>query len=141
MKKKWLICFIVFWQCSGCAVTHNKPSSFTAVPVLQNQPSPTNSLDTFNWDFGTIPEGTVVRHQFSFVNKTAQPLTIKDVTTSCGCTASSIKNKNLAPGQQTIIEVTFDSKGYKGPTTQFVYVNTDDPNNPLYRFSIKGFVQ
>lgn len=97
--------------------------------------------DSFGWDFGVIKEGSVAKHKFVYKNKTERILTITGVTTSCGCATSEIKNKTLKPQETTEIEVQFNSKGYSGSVTQFVYVNTDDPKMPSEMFTITAFVQ
>lgn len=99
------------------------------------------TLDPDTWDFGFIQKDEIVTHDFEIKNNLPGTLTIKDVTTSCGCTASSARKKTLAPGESTQVKVEFNSKGFKGETSQFVYVNTDDPLNPILKFTIKAFVQ
>jgi len=97
--------------------------------------------DPYVWDFGSINKDEIVKHDFEIKNNLDKILTIKDISTSCGCTASSAKKKNLAPGESTQITVEFNSKGYQGQTAQFVYVNTNDPANPILKYTIKVFVQ
>jgi uncharacterized cupredoxin-like copper-binding protein len=95
----------------------------------------------FVWDFGKVQEKTTSLHEFIFKNQGTKRLFIKEITTSCGCTVSSVKKKDLAPGEETAITVKFDSKGYNGATKQFIYVHTDDPANPVVRFVIKADVE
>ncbi len=99
------------------------------------------TLDPNTWDFGFIKKDEIVTHDFEIKNNLPGALTIKDVTTSCGCTVSAVRKKALTPGESTQVTVQFNSKGYKGETSQFVYVNTDDPLNPILKFTIKAFVQ
>jgi hypothetical protein len=98
------------------------------------------SADIYTWDFGAVEEGEVLTHAFILQNESAKTLTIKDVTTSCGCTASEVKKKILASRETTSIGVKFNSQGYSGPVKQFVYINTDDLDNPLIRYIIKADV-
>ncbi|MDD5347732.1 MAG: DUF1573 domain-containing protein [Candidatus Omnitrophica bacterium] len=134
MQRACAIIVVCFVACAGCA-SGPRRGPVPAAAVTGRQ------IDAFTWDFGIIPKDTVVGHMFRLDNGTARTLTIKNVTTSCGCTASKAKNNRLAPGESTAIEVTFNSKGYKQETTQFVYVTTDDPENPLIKFTIKAFVE
>jgi GTPase len=89
-------------------------------------------------DFGVIKPGMVVSHAFIIQNDSKGVLHIKDITTSCGCTVSEVKNKILEPGESTYLNVKFDSKGYFGPVEQFVYVQTDSLEESLIRFIIKA---
>lgn len=111
------------------------------VNALRAEIQPPAADDQFTWDFGKVREGTTSLHEFIFKNQGTKQLNIGEITTSCGCTVSSIKKKNLAPGEETAISVKFDSKGYAGQTKQFVYVHTDDPANPVVKYVIKADVE
>lgn len=92
------------------------------------------------WDFGQVKEGDVVGHVFIVTNTTDKTFHINSVNTSCGCTASEIKKKELRPGESTELEVKFNSKGYHGDISQHVYVNTDGIEQPVIKFTIKAEV-
>jgi len=98
------------------------------------------SLDPYTWDFGDVSPEDVLQHTFILTNESSVVLNIKQVNTSCGCTASEVKKKQLQPGESTDINVTFKAKGYKGAAQQFVYVNTDSLDNPVIRYIIKANV-
>jgi len=104
-------------------------------------PESKKAIDPYTWDFGYISKDVVVKHEFEIKNNLNRVLNIKDVSTSCGCTASEAKKKVLEPGEGTQIIVEFNSKGYSGNASQFVYVSTDDPDNPILKYTIKAFVQ
>lgn len=93
------------------------------------------------YNFGRVREGKVLKHRFRLKNDTGKPLRITDVNTSCGCTASKVKKKKLAPDEETAIDVAFKTKGYYGPTKQFVYVHTDDNYKPVVTFIVKANVE
>ena len=96
--------------------------------------------DQYLWDFGSVKENAILKHEFILKNNTSQILTVQNVSTSCGCTASEVKQKILSPGESTTIEVSFNTKGYKGPVEQYVYVNTDNLDNPVLKYIIKAQV-
>lgn len=104
------------------------------------QPNNPVISDSYSWDFGRVKEGEVLRHAFVLKNDSQKVLNIKDVNTSCGCTVSKVAKRTLSPGEETSIEVTFQTKGYLGATQQFVYVHTDNLDKPLLRFIIKANV-
>jgi len=99
-----------------------------------------NIINPYFWDFGQVKEGEVLQHSFTLRNDSARTLNINNITTSCGCTTATIQKNILSPGETTFLEVSFDTKGYSGPTQQFVYVNTDNLDNPILTFIIKGEV-
>jgi len=92
------------------------------------------------WDFGKVRQSEIVKHDFMFQNNTPKTLKITAINTSCGCTASQADKKALKPGESTIINVTFDSKGYSGKVRQLVYVNTDNPDIEVTSFIINAEV-
>jgi hypothetical protein len=120
---------------------------FLYFPVAACFPQPQNitgksEVDeaSLTWDFGKVKAGEILKHDFVFKNDTSKTLKLKEVHTSCGCTASEVKKKELLPGEEALIEVKFNSKGYSGPVKQFVYVNTDNLDNPVTRYIIKADV-
>lgn len=98
-------------------------------------------VDPNQWDFGQIKEGAVLKHEFILKNETSDILEINNIHTSCGCTVSESAKKSLLPQGSTVITVSFNSKGYSGPVTQFVYVNTDNADMAIIKFTIKADVQ
>ena len=115
--------------------------SFAEPPVKPALPPASVAFENAGqWDFGTITEGQTVTHEFVIKNKSDKILKITNVNSSCGCTASQAKKKELAPGESTTIEVAFNSSGYNGWAQQFIFVNTDDLQNPFLRYIIRANV-
>jgi hypothetical protein len=129
MIKMIMIFIFLFLPLQGC---YSQNQANTASEAQTN--------DQYVWDFGQVRAGDIAKHTFIFKNETNEILTIKNVSTSCGCTASEVKKKVLQPGESTEIEVRFNSKKYSGPVKQYVYVNTDDPVSPVVKFTIKADV-
>jgi hypothetical protein len=100
--------------------------------------SEAQTQDPYSWDFGQVEKGALLKHVFELKNESQRTLNIKEVTTSCGCTVSKVRKKTLLPKETTFIEVSFNTRGYSGPTQQYIYVNTDDLDNPFIRFIIKA---
>jgi len=139
---------VMSFMMSGCALKTAGKTVPSVLPVSETEaksapPAQTpvsNPSDSFVWDFGQIKQGTEVNHVFTITNESQQPIKIKDINTSCGCTASDVKKKDLAPGESTEIGVTFKSSGYSGPVQQFVYVHTDKPEDSILKLTIKAEV-
>ncbi len=110
------------------------------VPVISKEAKDAQKPDPFTWDFGQVTQGEVAKHEFSLKNETSKVLNIKDVTTTCGCTGSEVKKKTLSPGEATVLEVKFNSKGYMGDVQRQIFVNTDNLDNPVLKFTIKAHV-
>jgi Protein of unknown function (DUF1573) len=65
-------------------------------------------------DFGPVPRGAVVRHNFVMTNKYAESLTILDVRASCGCTSGRASSTTVAAGQTINIEAQMDTRNFVG---------------------------
>lgn len=80
-------------------------------------------------DFGKVKQGSVLTHEFVFKNEGDAPLVIDRVETSCGCTAALVTEKRILPGREGRIKATFDTRGYSGRLTRYLYVVTNEPGN------------
>lgn len=76
-------------------------------------------------DFGTIDEGDVVTHVFTFTNTGDNPLILDRCKGSCGCTVPQCPKEPIAPGATGEIEVKFNSKGKKNKQTKTVTINAN----------------
>jgi len=92
-----------------------------------------------SYTYDTIKQGDVIEYNFKFKNIGERPLTIKDVTGSCGCTIGSYPFLDIASKEESAIKARFDSKGKIGPqfTTITVYSNANPKGDVL---SLKGVV-
>lgn len=81
-------------------------------------------------DFGIVKEGSVVSYTFKFANKGKSFLKIKDIKTSCGCTAALISSKEIAPGNEGTLKVDLDTKNRQGRMSRTITVVSNDPEEP-----------
>jgi hypothetical protein len=82
------------------------------------------------FDFGQVSEGQIVEHTFKFSNSGNAVLNIKDIKTSCGCTAAMVSEKVIKPGESGSIKVELDTKSRAGKMSRTVTVVSNDQNNP-----------
>lgn len=73
-------------------------------------------------DFGTSYEGDKLEYTFVFQNIGKKPLSIANVLTTCGCTASKWTKKVILPNEKGEILVRFDTKGKDGQQTKIITV-------------------
>ncbi len=130
---------LVSFSLCGCAARKAVTSAARASAFVPDGGQESRS-DSLSYDFGGIREGEVAEHAFLIQNEGDKKLTITGTVASCGCTSSSVRKNALAPGEETFLDVKFDSKGYSGAITQFIYVNTDDVDNTGRKFIIKAVV-
>jgi hypothetical protein len=91
-------------------------------------------------DFGRVDEGAVLTHVFEFGNTGNSTLIIKKVRTSCGCAAALVSEKQIPAGGKGEISVTFKTRGYEGHQTKYVYVESNDPDQPIMQLSVVAAV-
>src|SRR5881396_527262 len=73
---------------------------------------------------------------FIYQNKGDKPIAIKNVTTSCGCTAASAK-QSAAPGEKGEVTATFKIGDRIGLQQKAITVVTDDPTKPTTTLTLK----
>ncbi len=94
----------------------NNTSATTPTPVVEKPegPLPVISFEKTLHDFGTIKDGDVVEHIFSFVNEGEIPLIISDAKATCGCTVPEWPREPIPVGEKGDIKVRFSSKNRVG---------------------------
>ncbi len=92
-------------------------------------------------DFGRTKAGEVLSHEFVFTNEGDATLLIKKVTTSCGCTAALVSEDKLAPGKQGKIEVKFDTRGYGGRVSKYIFVDSNDPARSRVQLEVTADIE
>ncbi len=111
----------------------------TAAATKPEGPIPSLEWGDTEWDFGTINEGDVVEHIYTFVNNGQAPLIIESAKPSCGCTVPSFSKEPIPVGGTGEIVVKFDSKGKPNIQTKTVTITANTwPKVSTLRF--KTFV-
>lgn len=92
------------------------------------------------FEFGERDSEEKVTHEFVVKNAGDESLQITDVKTTCGCTVAKPEVNTLAPGEETKVTVTFNTKGKQGVQNKKITVLTNDPATPQYYLELKGTV-
>jgi uncharacterized cupredoxin-like copper-binding protein len=92
-------------------------------------------------DFGKVKEGGKVNYTFTFENKGTASLQIKDVKTSCGCTAAVVNESTIKPGQSGSIKIEFDTKNRSGRNSKTITVVSNDIKEPNKILTIYADIQ
>jgi hypothetical protein len=79
--------------------------------------------ETYN--FGEIVQGQSVEYSYQFVNSGDEPLVIVSVKGSCGCTVPVSPEAPIAPGEKSMIKVTFNSAGKRGHQDKRVTIKSN----------------
>ena len=91
-------------------------------------------------DFGKAEQGKILTYSFQFKNVGDAPLTINNVRTTCGCTAAVVKGKKLDPGKEGEIKISFNTTGYGGNVSKYIYVDSNDPSAPQKQLTISAAI-
>jgi hypothetical protein len=110
-------------------------SSFTPEQLAN---APVAAFAEKEFDFGDMVQGEKKEHTFSLTNSGKTELIIRNVRSSCGCTAVAPSKSVIAPGETAPIKVTFDSRGKRGRQSKSITVITNDPKNPTTTLRISS---
>lgn len=118
----------------------DNPNVAATENVAPAENAPVMEFKETEYDFGTIKQGKVVEHTFTFTNTGKSPLIIENASASCGCTVPEWTKTPVAPGEQGQVKVQFNSTGKVGQQAPMVTIRANtDPN--IVRVSLKGSVE
>lgn len=103
---------------------------FSSLSAEELAKAPVAKFSESSYDFGEMKQGEKKDHTFNLTNEGKSELIIRNVRSSCGCTAVAPSKKVIAPGESVPIKVTFDSRGKRGRQSKSVTVITNDPKTP-----------
>ncbi len=112
-----------------------------AFGALAQARKPRAVFESASHDFGKVRQGDVLSHEFVFMNDGAAPLVIDKVETTCGCTAALVSDKIIAPGKKGKIKATFDTRGYSGRLTRYLYLVSNDGEKPRREISLAADIE
>ena len=144
--KKLILLFLVaqtmiFTSCKDNAADKVKAENVDVAAERDAQEVfyPTLDFDEKTHDFGTIDEGDIVEHTFTFTNNGKSPLVITNARGSCGCTIPSYTRDPVAPGESGEMLVKFNSRGKRNQQNKSVNI-TANTESGRERLQIKVFV-
>jgi len=120
----------------GVSATIEEDFSHLSAAELAN--APVADFSEKSHDFGDMNQGDKKEHTFELSNNGKSELVIRNVRSSCGCTAVAPSTKVIAPGESAPIKVTFDSRGKRGRQSKSVTVITNDPKTPTTTLRISS---
>jgi hypothetical protein len=124
----------------GLSFEPNEASGQLNAPGASNGHPRVQAIDPV-YGFGSVYNGTAVKHTFRLKNTGTAPLTISAVRTSCGCTAAQPTKSQLLPGEESEIAVNFDTRADHGPATRTITVFTNDHDHQQLQLTMRGDVK
>lgn len=128
---------VAFTACNNNAASKvSDDESTVSASTVENEGTPKFSFEEEKYDFGEIQEGTVAKHDFKFKNVGDAPLIITNAQGSCGCTVPEWPREPIAPGEEGMIHVEFNSQGRQGNQQKQVTLNANtEPNTVVLNIS------
>lgn len=111
---------------------------FSQLTPAQLANAPVAQFNVLDFDFGDMKQGDKKDYTFNLTNAGKSDLQIRNVRSSCGCTAVAPSKKVVSPGETVPIKVTFDSRGKRGRQSKSITVITNDPKNPTSTLRISS---
>jgi Protein of unknown function (DUF1573) len=109
-----------------------------AAPVAETKPEgplPVAEFATVDYDFGTVNEGEVVEHTYSFKNTGEAPLIIQSAQPSCGCTVPDWTKEPIPVGGTGFVKAKFDTNGKPNAQNKTITVTANTwPKQTVLRF-------
>jgi hypothetical protein len=107
------------------------------------------------YDFGNVPRGNDVAHEFVVTNNTGSPVRISGMRRTCGCTLVTLDDKPvmdqnlressdkklIPPGQQARIGVVLDTRNFLREKSSEITVLFDQPAPASVRLTVTSFIR
>ncbi len=131
------LAFVLVWLAAGANLLAQK----TEAPQAADPSLAALKFLVMEHDFEKITDEKSVAFSFTFVN-TSDKLTVnvRNVQSTCGCTAADLGKRVYAPGERGQIDVTFNPTGKHGREQKSIFVDTDDPRAPRLELKIMATV-
>ncbi len=91
---------------------------------------PKIAVDNTKIDLGIAYNGSIKKARATIKNVGRDTLRILGVSTSCGCTTARRPKDFLKPGESDIVEVEFNSTGFRGKVEKHIEIQSNDPKTP-----------
>ncbi len=117
--------FFISCSNSGNKTTTDLVKNPKSAEGMHSTNMPVITFSKTEHDFGQLIQGEKVSCVFKFTNTGDADLVLVKVSASCGCTASDYSRDPIKPGEESKIEVTFDSGHQKGIQNKTITVLTN----------------
>src|SRR5436305_1628825 len=79
--------------------------------------------DGIEHDFGVVPHGAQLFHQFTLTNLYAVRMEITSITPGCGCVTATATKRVLEPRETATLDVNMDARRFTGPKSVIIRVS------------------
>lgn len=98
-------------------------------------------FEKLDHDFGIVARGAETKYRLKLTNKYPDAVHILSANTLCTCASARPQQHTIAPGETAYIEVSLDTKKYKGQRDTTLVVDFDRPQFASVRIPIKAYIR
>jgi hypothetical protein len=135
-----LVLFIVAALTGRAAAEAGAPAAPEPATGAAAGSAPSIVFDELEHDFGILKQQQSVKYIFKFRNEGGELLVIENVKASCGCTGTLLSSKEIQPGEEGEIEVTFKSAMSSGKKKKSITITSNDPAQPVKLYIMANIV-
>jgi len=103
-------------------------------------PHPKADFPEKKFDFGTQARYTKGSHDFVVWNRGEAPLELKSGASTCQCTVGKLGGEVVAPGESTIVTLSWEIKQAGPGFHHSATIHTNDPDNKQVQLEAQGYV-
>jgi hypothetical protein len=115
---------------------------FCAIIIVINTASPLLGEAVFSffekttYKFEDTKQGEQLSHVFKFKNTGDSPLVIDTYQVACTCTKAKFSKEPILPGQESQIEITFDTQGKFGYQDRIIEIFSNSKKSVKLRIKV-----
>ena len=92
-------------------------------------------------DFGSVAKAAKTEFRFYFENPYNEPMHVRSVRTSCGCTTPILETQDVAPKGKGSVLAKFNTHSHVGQKGATLTVTVDRPFFAEYQLQVKGYIR
>lgn len=92
-------------------------------------------------DFGTVARAAKTEHRFHIKNPFQQPLHLRSISASCGCTTPIIETEWIKPGEVGSVLARFNTTTFSGDRKATLNLSIDAPHHMQLQLNVKGYIR
>jgi hypothetical protein len=113
---------------------------FPPLPEADKLKSPILQIIPSTISIGRITTDMEQQREVSVKNIGKKELLIRSLQPNCSCVTALVIKSTIKPGEEVKLQITFNPKGRAGQQNKSVTIYSTDPQNPVQRLLITGYV-
>jgi hypothetical protein len=103
--------------------------------------APQLKVSTYALDFGRVKPSGATTREVQVTNTGKKELTLRALQGNCTCVTATAAKTILKGGESSTIKISFDPQGRSGTQQKAVTLYSNDPKNPVQRFTFTAYVE